>query len=190
VRPEITTAVTTAIATSINTTGNTMTPHFAFKFANSSAALKDIHDVRFREQGPGRAKRTPLRQGKPIYAFFTQGMLVVGVPQDLIRLVGRDTIARLNGGVNFSEVGKPLFSNGDGNTDRESGSASPEHKGTRLITSVHLETHDAIHLMRIENQVFMAMPNKEPPCLLTPSMGTTNGIRSCGRFAQYGRNCA
>ena len=131
-----------------------MTPHFAFKFANSSTALKDIHDVRFKEHGPGRAKRTPLRQGKPIYAFFTQGMLVVGVPQDLIRLVGRDTIARLNGGVNFGEVGKPLFSH----DDRQNGSASPEHKGTRLITSVHLETPDAIHLMRIESQVFMAMP--------------------------------
>jgi hypothetical protein len=139
-----------------------MTPHFAFKFANSSTALKDIHDVRFKEHGPGRAKRTPQRQGKPIYAFFTQGMLVVGVPQDLIRLVGRDTIARLNGGVNFGEVGKPIFSDGNGNgngdSDREYGSASPEHKGTRLITSVHLETPDAIHLMRIENQVFMAMP--------------------------------
>ena len=133
-----------------------MTPHFAFKFANSSTALKDIHDVRFKEHGPGRAKRTPQRQGKPIYAFFTQGMLVVGVPQDLIRLVGRDTIAKLNGGVNFGEVGKPLFTVGD--SDRDYGSASPEHKGTRLITSVHLETADAIHLMRIENQVFMAMP--------------------------------
>ncbi len=135
-----------------------MTPHFAFKFANSSTALKDIHDVRFKEQGAGRDKRTSLKQGKPIFAFFTQGMLVVGVPQDLIRLVGRDTIAKLNGGVNFGEVGKPIFSDGNGDRDREYGSASPEHKGTRLITSVHLETADAIHLMRIENQVFMAMP--------------------------------
>lgn len=116
-----------------------MKPSFEFKFANSSTALRDIHEVRFESSHP----RVGPRQGKPIQAFYTQGMQIVGVPGELVRLVGRQTIARLNGGVNFGEVGQPV-----GATDRR----------TRLITSVHMETPQGIYLLRIENQVYMAMP--------------------------------
>ena len=115
-----------------------MKPQFAFKFAQSSTALKDIHEVRF--------------QGKPLHAFHTQGMQIVGVPPELIALVGRQTIASLNGGVNFGDVGKaPKFFAGADPVAQ----VDPRH---RLITSVHLELADAIYLLRIENQVYMAMP--------------------------------
>jgi hypothetical protein len=117
-----------------------MKPHLAFKFANSSTALKDIHEVRFQAQHT----QVGVRQGKPIHAFFTQGMQIVGVPPELIHVVGAQAIASLNGGVNFRDVGKPV--DGDKN------------KSSRLITSVHMETADAIYLLRIENQVYMAMP--------------------------------
>ncbi len=130
-----------------------MKPHFAFKFANSSTALKDIHDVRFQHdpaqggQKPG--ERVGPRQGKPLHAFFTQGMQIVGVPPELVAILGRQAIASLNGGVNFGDVGKPV----EGNKDANSGD-----KDARLITSVHIETAQAIYLLRIENQVYMAMP--------------------------------
>jgi hypothetical protein len=124
-----------------------MKPHFAFKFANSSTALKDIHTVRFQPKHP----QVCQRQGKPIQAFQTQGMQIVGVPPELLALVGRPFIASLNGGVNFADVGKPSDA-GNGN-----GSSTAQER-TRLITSVHMETADAIYLLRIENQVYMAMP--------------------------------
>jgi len=130
-----------------------MKPSFAFKFANSSTALKDIHAVRFQARHPQVGKH----QGKPIHAFHTQGMQIVGVPKELIQLVGRETIASLNGGVNFGDVGKPP----SGPTD-PSGIHATRYRDvdrrTRLITSVHMETPDAIYLLRIENQVYMAMP--------------------------------
>jgi hypothetical protein len=121
-----------------------MKPHFAFKFANSSTALRDIHEVRFQ------AQHTPLgpRQGKPIHAFFTQGMQIVGVPPQLIHRVGAQAIASLNGGVHFGDVGKPAGSLQATQADRRN----------RLITSVHMETADAIYLLRIDNQIYMAMP--------------------------------
>jgi hypothetical protein len=119
-----------------------MRPHFAFKFANSSTALKDIHEVRFQAQH----SQAGARQGKPIHAFFTQGMQIVGVPPELIHVVGVQAIASLNGGVNFGDVGKSVDCGSDKN------------KTSRLITSVHMETPDAIYLLRIENQVYMAMP--------------------------------
>jgi hypothetical protein len=123
---------------------------FAFKFANSSTALKDIHDVRYRNTFAGHAEglrqTKGLRQGKPIHAFFTQGMQIVGVPPELIAVVGRPAIASLNGGINFSDVGK--------GTHR----TCHRDKSSRLITSVHMETLDAIYLLRIENQIYMAMP--------------------------------
>ncbi len=129
-----------------------MKPQFAFKFANSSTALKDIHDVRFQAQHP----QVCQRQGKPLHAFYTQGMQIVGVPQELIALVGRQTIASLNGGVNFGDVGNPA-TNSMG-TDRATDRGRDTDPRTRLITSVHMETQDAIYLLRIENQVYMAMP--------------------------------
>lgn len=124
-----------------------MKPHFAFKFANSSTALKDIHSVRYQEGLSGQPKHFAHQQGKPIHAFFTQGMQVIGVPKELIQIVGRTAIASLNGGVNFGDVGKPIDS------------SAAKDKGNRLITSVHMETADAIYLMRIENQIYMAMPD-------------------------------
>lgn len=125
-----------------------MKPHFSFKFAHSSTALKDIHEVRFQ----GKHAKVLQRQGKPLHAFHTQGMQIVGVPPELIALVGQQTFASLNGGVNFGDVGNaPKFFKGS-----ESGvQLDPRH---RLITSVHLELPDAIYLLRIENQVYMAMP--------------------------------
>ena len=91
-----------------------MKPHFAFKFANSSTALKDIHDVRFQHDSaqPGSRCGQPVgpRQGKPLHAYFTQGMQIVGVPPELIAILGRQAIASLNGGVNFGDVGKPVGS--------------------------------------------------------------------------------
>ena len=124
-----------------------MKPQFAFKFAQSSTALKDIHEVRFQ----GEHAKVIQRQGKPLHAFHTQGMQIVGVPPELIALVGRQTIASLNGGVNFGDVGKaPKFFAGDTGVQ-----VDPRQ---RLITSVHLELADAIYLLRIENQVYMAMP--------------------------------
>ena len=125
-----------------------MKPQFAFKFAQSSTALKDIHEVRFQ----GRHAQVLQRQGKPLHAFHTQGMQIVGVPEELIALVGRQTIASLNGGVNFGDVGKApkFFAGADPGVN-----VDPRH---RLITSVHLELPDAIYLLRIENQVYMAMP--------------------------------
>lgn len=129
-----------------------MKPHFAFKFANSSTALKDIHDVRFQhdptQPGSPCGQRIGPRQGKPIHAFFTQGMQIVGVPPELVAILGRQAIASLNGGVNFGDVGKPA----------DSSTSGSKEKGARLITSVHIETANAIYLLRIENQVFMAMP--------------------------------
>ena len=125
-----------------------MKPQFAFKFAQSSTALKDIHEVRFQ----GKNAQVLQRQGKPLHAFHTQGMQIVGVPPELVALVGRQTIASLNGGVNFGDVGKtPKFFAGADPVAR----VDPRH---RLITSVHLELTDAIYLLRIENQVYMAMP--------------------------------
>ncbi len=130
-----------------------MKPHFAFKFANSSTGLKDIHDVRFQDDptqpGSQCGQRVGPRQGKPIHAFFTQGMQIVGVPSELVAILGRQAIASLNGGVNFGDVGKPVGSSKDTNSG---------DKGARLITSVHIETPRAIYLLRIENQVYMAMP--------------------------------
>ena len=119
-----------------------MTKPFTFRFGNSSTALSDIDDVHFES---ARAS-TRQRQGKPIHAFFTQGMQIIGVPQELIRLLGRDAIASLNATVDFSDV--------------EEDSATLGSKGTRLITSAHIETRDAIYLMRIENQIYMAMPDE------------------------------
>ncbi len=138
-----------------------MKPHFFFKFANSSTALKDIHDVRFqhdtaksaqntgKEAGQKAGQRVGPRQGKPLHAFFTQGMQIVGVPPELVAILGRQAIASLNGGVNFGDVGKP-----SGSTAGTNGG----DKDARLITSVHIETPQAIYLLRIENQVYMAMP--------------------------------
>ncbi len=130
-----------------------MKPHFAFKFANSSTALKDIHDVRFQhdpaQPGPQASQPVGQRQGKPIHAFFTQGMQIVGVPPELVAILGRHAIASLNGGVNFGDVGKPAGG---------AKGANCGDKGARLITSVHIETAQAIYLLRIENQVYMAMP--------------------------------
>lgn len=125
-----------------------MKPQFAFKFAQSSTALKDIHEVRFQGKHP----EVQQRQGKPLHAFHTQGMQIVGVPPELIALVGPHTFASLNGGVNFGEVGKTpkFFAGSDAGLV-----ADPRH---RLITSVHLELPEAIYLLRIENQVYMAMP--------------------------------
>ncbi len=120
-----------------------MKHHFTFSFGRTSTALKDIHEVRFSAHQP----QVRQRQGKPLQAFFTQGMQIVGVPQQLIDIVGRPAIASLNGGVNFGDVGQPVSA---GSRDMD--------KGTRLITSVHLETPDAIYLLRIDNQVYMAMP--------------------------------
>ena len=126
-----------------------MQPQFAFKFANSSTRLRDIPEVRL---APGQGE-TCQRQGKPIQAFYTQGMQIVGVPSELIALVGRDTIASLNGGINFADVGKPRSAN-----SREAEQGTSTDPRTRLITSVHLETPQAIYLLRIHNQVYMAMP--------------------------------
>ncbi len=133
-----------------------MQPNFAFKFANSSTALKDVHEVRFQPEHP----RVRLRQGKPIEAFYTQGMQIVGVPTELIARVGRETIASLNGGVNFGDVGKsPSGSAFEAGINRFGGTRYRDaDRRTRLITSVHMETPDAIYLLRIENQVYMAMP--------------------------------
>lgn len=123
---------------------------FAFKFANSSTALKDIHEVRYRntfaDRAEGFAQARGPRQGKPIHAFFTQGMQIVGVPPELIAVLGRTAIATLNGGINFADVGKGMSR------------SCHRDKSNRLITSVHMETLDAIYLMRIENQIYMAMP--------------------------------
>jgi hypothetical protein len=79
-----------------------MTTPFTFRFGSSSTLLSEIHEVRFKS---GRA-RASQRQGKPIHAFFTQGMQIIGVPPELIRLLGRSAIASLNGGVNFGDVEK------------------------------------------------------------------------------------
>nr|WP_295777765.1 hypothetical protein [Rhodoferax sp.] len=132
-----------------------MKPHFAFKFANSSTALKDIHGVRFQHNpahpGPQGGQGVGPRQGKPIHAFFTQGMQIVGVPPELVAILGCQAIASLNGGVNFGDVGKPVGSTKNANS-------ADKDKGARLITSVHIETAQAIYLLRIENQVYMAMP--------------------------------
>jgi hypothetical protein len=133
-----------------------MKPSFAFKFANSSTALRDIHEVRFQSRHP----QVGLRQGKPIHAFHTQGMQIVGVPGELIARVGRETIASLNGGVNFGDVGKsPSGSACEAGINRSGSTRYRDaDRRTRLITSVHMETPDAIYLLRIENQVYMAMP--------------------------------
>lgn len=119
-----------------------MTEPFIFRFGNSSTALNDIDDVYF----DSIHAHPWQRQGKPIHAFFTQGMQIIGVPPEVIRLLGRDAIDSLNASVDFSEV--------DG-SPRTEGS-----KDTRLITSAHIETLDAIYLMRIENQIYMAMPDE------------------------------
>ncbi|OYU44717.1 MAG: hypothetical protein CFE44_11415 [Burkholderiales bacterium PBB4] len=125
-----------------------MKPQFAFKFAQSSTALKDIHEVRFQGQRP----HVLQRQGKPLHAFHTQGMQIVGVPPELVALVGAQTFSALNGGVNFADVGKtPKFFS----SEESKVQTDPRH---RLITSVHLELPEAIYLLRIENQVYMALP--------------------------------
>ena len=119
-----------------------MTKPFTFRFGNTSIALSDIDDVFFESANA----RPSQRQGKPIQAFFTQGMQIIGVPPELIRLLGRNAIASLNASVDFSD--------GEGDTD------TGDAKGTRLITSAHIETKDAIYLLRIENQIYMAMPDE------------------------------
>lgn len=123
---------------------------FAFKFTNSSTALKDIHEVRYRNtfegQSEGSRQAGGLRQGKPLHAFFTQGMQIVGVPPERIAVLGRPAIASINGGIHFSDVGKGV------------NRGSHRDKSSRSITPVHMETLDAIYLLRIENQIYMAMP--------------------------------
>lgn len=123
-----------------------MKPQFAFKFANSSTAISDIRNVRFRDQQARRGTGYGLRQGKPIHAYFTYGMQVVGVPHELLRKIGPAHIASVNAGINFEDVSKTA----SGTTARDS---------SRLITSVHMETPEAIYLLRIDNQIYMAMPD-------------------------------
>lgn len=101
-------------------------PKFTFHGSSHSVPLRDIQDVRF---DPSQARS---RTGKPVQAYFTQGLQIVGVPEPLLLILGH----RHLDGINLREM----------------------DAGARLVTSVHIETPQAIHLLRVENRVVMAYP--------------------------------
>lgn len=67
--------------------------HFDFKFGHPSHPLDDYGDIRYRENS------VPLtrRQGKPVKVFYTHGLQVVGVPQELVQILGARAIRQANG---------------------------------------------------------------------------------------------
>jgi hypothetical protein len=101
-------------------------PRFSFQGSSHSVPLCDIQDVRFD------ASQTRLRGGKPVQAYFTQGLQIVGVPPSLLQVLGR---YRLDG-INLRQA----------------------QTHTRLVTSVHIETATAIHLLRVDSGVVLAYP--------------------------------
>lgn len=101
-------------------------PKFTFHGSNHSVPLRDIQDVRFDPS------QTRLRSGKPVQAYFTQGLQIVGIPAPLLLLLP----PRYLDGINLREM----------------------QDGARMVTSVHIETPEAIHLLRVENRVVMAYP--------------------------------
>lgn len=101
-------------------------PQFRFHGSSHSIPLRDIQDVRFD------ASQSRLRGGKPVQAYFTQGLQIVGVPPSLMQVLGR---YRLDG-INLRQA----------------------QAGARLVTSVHIETANAIHLLRVDSRVVLAYP--------------------------------
>lgn len=65
-----------------------MTFNFDFKFTNASTPFGDIGELEYRE----RWAPVTRKQGKPVRLFYTHGMQVVGVPEELIRILGPDAI--------------------------------------------------------------------------------------------------
>lgn len=104
----------------------TSNPKFTFNGSSHSVPLRDIHDIRFDPSG------ARPRKGKPVQAYFTQGLQIVGVPAPLLLLLP----PRYLDGINLREM----------------------ESGARMVTSVHIETPEAIHLLRVENRVVMAYP--------------------------------
>ena len=70
-----------------------MRTQFNFKFGNASANFTDINEIDYREQ------EVPIlrTQGKPVKLFYTHGMQVIGVPDELISILGAQAIRRANG---------------------------------------------------------------------------------------------
>lgn len=70
-----------------------MAHDFGFKFGGRSTSFGDIADFQFREQ------EAPVtrRQGKPVKVFYTHGLQVVGIPEELIGILGAQAIRKANG---------------------------------------------------------------------------------------------
>ena len=66
---------------------------FNFKFGHPSTAFGEIHDISYRE----RMARVTRTQGKAVKLFYTHGLQVVGVPQELLRILGPNAIGKANG---------------------------------------------------------------------------------------------
>jgi hypothetical protein len=70
-----------------------MPAQFDFKFGNASTALGDIAEIHYREH----AAPHTHKQAKPVKVFYTHGLQVVGVPDELIRILGPQSIRKANG---------------------------------------------------------------------------------------------
>ena len=70
-----------------------MPAQFDFKFGNASTAFGDIADFQFREHAAPHSRT----QAKPVKLFYTHGLQVVGVPDELIRILGAQSIRKANG---------------------------------------------------------------------------------------------
>ena len=70
-----------------------MTFNFDFKFTNASTPFGDIGELEYRE----RWAPVTRKQGKPVRLFYTHGMQVVGVSEELIRILGPEAIRKANG---------------------------------------------------------------------------------------------
>jgi hypothetical protein len=70
-----------------------MTHDFGFKFGARSTSFGDIADFEFREND------APIKrvQGKPVKVFYTHGLQVVGIPEELLALLGARAIRKANG---------------------------------------------------------------------------------------------
>ncbi|MDO8767369.1 MAG: hypothetical protein Q7K57_01410 [Burkholderiaceae bacterium] len=70
-----------------------MAQDFGFKFGGKSTAFGDIADIHYREN----AAPISRRQGKPVKVFYTHGLQVVGIPDELVAILGPQAIRRANG---------------------------------------------------------------------------------------------
>ncbi|GAB3493915.1 hypothetical protein GCM10027399_14350 [Curvibacter fontanus] len=65
---------------------------FAFHFGSASTPLDAVTDIHYRERA---AAQLPI-PSKPVKVFHTHGLQVVGVPDELLRILGAPTIRKAN----------------------------------------------------------------------------------------------